>query len=183
MTYELRGGVVLKSVVMRFCLVAVMILCALPICSASDSNNVIRNWVPRLSDEYFVIGGIELGKSSPEYVKSIYGEPQKVSTYMSHLYGETETVYQYGESFSIAFVDGCAVSIGVTANNGLKTAHGIQVGDLWSKARAVYKMPWREIYSKYSHTYNYVYRGAGGWKMSIIVYNGKVKSIGMLAME
>lgn len=173
----------MKKLVTYFVLVFVLILCALPVCSASNGSNVIRNWVPRLSDEYFAIGGVELGKSSSEYVKSIYGEPQKVSTSMSPLYGEMETVYRYGESFTIAFVDDYAVSIAVNANNGLKTAHGIQVGDLWSKARAVYRMPWREIYSKNNQTYNYVYRGAGTWRMSIVVYNGKVKSIGMLEME
>jgi hypothetical protein len=69
------------------------------------------------------LGGIKLG-ASPEYVKSIYGEPT------SYDKGNGDSIiYNYNNTFKIMFSGGKYMYwMETTANNGIKTPSGIAVG-------------------------------------------------------
>ena len=69
------------------------------------------------------LGGITLG-ASPEYVKSVYGEP----TSYDKGYGDS-IIYNYNNTFKIMFSGGKYMYwMETTANNGIKTPSGIAVG-------------------------------------------------------
>ncbi len=69
------------------------------------------------------LGGIQLG-SSPEYVKSVYGEPT------SYDKGNSDSIiYNYNGTFKLMFASGKYMYwMETTANNGIKTPSGIAVG-------------------------------------------------------
>ena len=74
------------------------------------------------------IGGITVG-SSADYVKSIYGEPDRITTTYNHaLWRGKIDEYYYGDSFHIILSDDKVIWLGTTANNGLATPAGIRVG-------------------------------------------------------
>ena len=81
-----------------------------------------------IPDSEFSLGGITIG-SSADYVKSLYGEPDRASNAQpgpdGSYYG-----YVYGSSLRIEFnADTNAVTgVIVTANNGFSTPAGITVG-------------------------------------------------------
>ncbi len=69
------------------------------------------------------LGGINLG-ATPEYVKSIYGEP----TSYDRGYGDS-IIYNYNGTFKVMFSGGKYMYwMETTANNGITTPSGIAVG-------------------------------------------------------
>ena len=76
-----------------------------------------------ISPSEVALGGIKLG-SSPEYVKSVYGEPT------SYDYGAGNSIiYNYNGTFKIMFSSGKYMYwMETTANNGITTPSGIAVG-------------------------------------------------------
>lgn len=72
-----------------------------------------------------VLGGIAI-RSNAEYVKSVYGEPTRITRSLMH----DLPMYEYGDSFYIVFSDDMnfVQVMGTTANNGIATSKGISVG-------------------------------------------------------
>ena len=67
------------------------------------------------------IGGITF-HASADYVKSIYGEPDNVTTTYNHvLWSGKIDNYYYGDSFHIVLRNDQVIWLGSTANNGLAT--------------------------------------------------------------
>ncbi|MBR1396198.1 MAG: hypothetical protein IJ563_01515 [Selenomonadaceae bacterium] len=94
-------------------------------------NSSICAAMKSIKVEQAAIGGIAVN-SSAEYIKSIYGDPNKMrssviknSTDNQSIQAET---WYYGDTFQIDLVDGVAVSVVSSGNNGLATPDGITVG-------------------------------------------------------
>ena len=68
------------------------------------------------------LGGINLG-ATPEYVKSVYGEPTKYE------HSSDNIIYNYNNTFRIMFSGGKYMYwIETTADNGIRTPSGVGVG-------------------------------------------------------
>lgn len=133
------------------------------------------------------IGGINLN-SSPEYIKSIYGEP----TSEEKRYNYTELVY--GDSFRILYNNTIQRSIKVetTADNGIGTDSGVTVGMSESVIIDLYGDP--SIYGasnrKYTRTtkdgvttYTYGVPKSGGDMLVFKTQSGKIISIGIYGCD
>lgn len=140
----------------------IMILCLLLV----GCYSVCWAEIPRSE---LTLGGINLG-ATPEYVKSVYGEPTR---YESN--GHGDVIYNYNNTFRILFVDGKYMYwIETTADNGIKTPSGVGVGMDAS------------ILSKYGATYyekdeNGVHYKAYWAKYRVVlicgIHNGKIVSL------
>lgn len=142
----------------------------------------------RIPIDQLKIGGIGCG-SSVDYVKSIYGEPSKVSekkkNYLYDLLGYTIT---YGDSFHLYVLvekDGKedVVNIKTTANNGLAMPCGIKVG---SSVREMYQnfgVPYQISMSKNGVIY-YTYKTKYTNTVTFLVDNKHiVREISILSMS
>ena len=87
----------------------------------------------------FAIGGIVPG-SSINYVKSIYGEPDRIDSSDRHLF------LVYGNTFYISFNSSTKIIFSVESrgNNGIKTPSGLTVKDSIKKVKSVYGKPFSE---------------------------------------
>lgn len=92
------------------------------------------------------MGGVQIGNSE-EYVRSIYGEPERIEYSKDHngtnKYGSTVYTYIYGDSFRILFCGNNRLPMRVgeivsTANNGIRTEAGLSVGDTESTITELY---------------------------------------------
>ena len=119
------------------------------------------------------IGGISAG-SSTEYIKGIYGEPNKIRINDNSQDLNTETWY-YGDTFQIDFVNGIASSVVSSGNNGLSTPDGIAVGMKKSKMTSKYGRP--EHADKYGNRAIYTYQADNGSKMLFVIRNGVISEI------
>lgn len=91
--------------------------------------------VAEISLSEIALGGIPLG-ASPEYLKSVYGEPTRYET------GNDSVIYNYNDTFRVLFASGKYMYwLKTTANNGIGTPSGIRVG-----------MP-ESVLEKYGETY------------------------------
>lgn len=139
------------------------------VCMASD-----------LTNEQFNIGGVT-PDSTPQEVEAIYGKPDKTE-WGPTPYGDG-TVYCYGDSFRINFVDNVAMIVYVNANNGISTSAGIHVGSTWNDVRGTYGQP-KLITFKNSQTdkteknqvYYYVLRG-NQWQYMEFVFDQKTGKV------
>ena len=116
------------------------------------------------SKDSAAIGGISAGAKA-EYIKSIYGEPNKI------LFNEEKTIetWHYGDSFQISMKSGEAASIISSGNNGLTTPEGIGVGMKKRSMTSKYGKP--QSKEKYGKRAIYMYELDNGTKMYFIVNN------------
>jgi len=122
-----------------------LLLMSISICSASIEVTEIG------------IGGIPY-HASADYIKSIYGEPDNVTTTHNHaLWSGKIDNYYYGDSFQIVLRNDQVIWLGSTANNGLATPAGIKVGMKASMLTDVYATgaPRRD---RYGNIISYYYR-------------------------
>ena len=79
--------------------------------------------------EEMALGGISIGAAA-DYVKSVYGQPDKIS------YSDGVLYYYYGDNFALRFMRGnlyrnrtpSAITVTVSGANGLSTPSGLSVG-------------------------------------------------------
>lgn len=94
-----------------------------------------------LPKEQFALGGIPL-YADVDYVKSVYGEPDRIDYHAgTPNSGDVPGYfYYYGTSFLvfISASDGKVYSLVTTANNGIATPAGIHVGSTVSELFAAY---------------------------------------------
>lgn len=89
------------------------------------------------------LGGIGIGADAA-YVKSVYGEPTKVTTSRATDW----TMYNYGGSFVVSFDENKVVNVSTSANNGIATPAGITVGMKRADVLTVYGTPTNTGYGK-----------------------------------
>ncbi len=118
-------------------LVGVMVALTCIIGSQYASVNAASQMV--YGNEEPALGGIRLG-ANMDYVRSVYGDPGSVEVHKPHhpLMGSQWIRWMYGDSFGILFSDGYVKAVFTSANNGIKTAKGIHVGQNISEAKKVY---------------------------------------------
>ena len=87
-----------------------------------------------IATEEIALGGIPAGGSF-EYMKSVYGEPERNTEKGSHYQ------YRYGDSVFLFVLGDKVMSIKVTADNGFATPAGIAVGMNISDAVKAYGNP------------------------------------------
>ena len=109
------------------------------------------------------IGGISIGVST-EYIKEIYGDPNKIRI-DNELNADSQTWY-YGDTFQIDFVNGIATCIVTSGNNGLTTPAGVTVGMRKKEMTSKYGSPSNS--DKYGNRAIYTYQSANGIKMLIV---------------
>lgn len=135
-----------------------------------------------LSDSAIALGGVTFGMRIAD-VKSIYGEPTKVTEPRDdQIRGGKKFSYIYGDTFEVYFSDGYVCCVETTANNGISTPADIHVGDVKEKIVMTYGNPWyyaqlkdgKEIYS---------YRSKSYAAIRFDVYNGKIVRIYIVDME
>lgn len=119
------------------------------------------------------LGGITLG-SKTEYVKSIYGEPDKIRTR-----DDDSIEWYYGDSFQIRFVDNVAVFVCSTGNNGLNTPDDVGVGMKGRRAKKIFGRPHEKL--KFDKRQVYIYNGAGAWRMMFVLYDDWITEIRLVA--
>ncbi|MBQ7498323.1 MAG: hypothetical protein IJU00_10915 [Selenomonas sp.] len=126
---------------------------------------------PYISFDRIAIGGIQPLTSTRDYVRSVYGEPDKITkrpeTGKFSDSDITET-WDYGDSFSISFSNDIVYCLGVNGPNGLATPDGIKVGDSESKIISAYGSKGK---------LGYWYKSEYDCNLTIGVTNGKVTRI------
>ena len=123
-----------------------------------------------IPDSELSLGGITVG-SSADYVKSLYGEPDKDSGVRPGPEGNYYE-YLYGSSLRIHFDanNNTIVSIFVTANNGFSTPAGITVGMDADVLTQLYGEPFKNDRGVIS------YHEDGKW-LVFVTRNGKIVEI------
>ena len=143
--------------------------------SGGDSNSSSPTSNRLLSDDEIAIGGISPFTATPEYVRSIYGEPDKLSKGNDHD-GYYYEHWTYGNSFELWFWEYkgklSVQLVKTTAANGLATPKGIKVGSRET-----------EVLEKYGNPYipkngSLWYKGRNGCDFVFSLENGVVTSIG-----
>ncbi len=150
--------------------------------SSSCFANIDASYLESMS-----IGDIQIG-SSEEYVRSIYGEPERI-VYEKNLngtnaQGSTAYTYIYGETFKILFCGNNRIPMNVgeiisTANNGIRTEAGLSVGDNESTIIALYGTENLKTYHRQNGVIEYVYTIGKGFGRAFTAYvrHGKVINI------
>ena len=111
-----------------------------------------------VSDSEISIGGISYGASA-DYVKSVYGEPDRVTrSNGSVIYDGPEQYYIYGNSFKVEIGGNKVVHISTTANNGLGTPAGVTVGMDRKILDTLYGSPKNIMRDKNGYITGYYYR-------------------------
>ncbi len=134
-----------------------------------------------MTAEYLIsmsIGGVQLG-CSEEYVRSIYGAPDRIE-YDKNLngtnrQGSTVYTYVYGGTFKILFCGNNTIpmqagEIIITANNGIRTEAGLSVGDSESKIAELYGTENMRTYHDKDGVIKYVYTIGKGFGMGFTAY-------------
>lgn len=120
----------------------------------------INESVPALPMNRLALGGIQIGASF-ERVRSIYGSPNNIKRLVSRDLrfwdGNSGEVWSYGNSFEITFIDGTARLITSKANNGIKTADGISVGDDAGKLWRTYGRAYKSMKNAYLYRNSFIY--------------------------
>ena len=141
--------------------------------AGNKSNGAVSKTL--LPDEEIAIGGICPYTATPEYVRSIYGEPDKLSKGNNHD-GYYYEHWTYGNSFELWFWEYkgklSVQLVKTTAANGLATPKGIKVGSRET-----------EVLEKYGNPYipkngSLWYKGRNGCDFVFSLENGVVTSIG-----
>ncbi|SFH90617.1 hypothetical protein SAMN04487861_10812 [Selenomonas ruminantium] len=135
--------------------------------SSSKQHNLLR-------DDQIAIGGISPFGSSQAYIRSIYGEPTKISRSWSKSWEAMVERWEYGDSFIMLFVGDSTeypYLIKCTAANGLATPDGIKVGSPASEVITKYGKP------PFAVNGSYHYKGRGDCDFVFSVANGVVTAI------
>ncbi len=160
----------------------VLFILALALMSSTCFASMTAEYLTSMS-----IGGITLD-SSEEYVRSIYGDPDRIE-YDRNLngtnrQGSTVYTYIYGNSFKILFcgnnhIPMSAGEIISTANNGIKTEAGLSVGDNESRIAELYGTDNRYIYHEKDGVIRYSYTIGKGFGRAFTAYvrHGKIIKI------
>ena len=126
---------------------------------------------PYVAFDRIAIGGIQPMTSTQDYVRSVYGEPNKIKKMdKTGKFSDipiTET-WDYGETFSISFAEDKVFNLVSKGPNGLSTPDGIKVGDDESKVISSYGRKWK---------LGYWLRSDYECNLTIHVKNGKVTQI------
>ena len=126
---------------------------------------------PYVAFDRIAIGGIQPMSSTQDYVRSVYGEPDKIKkmnkTGKSNDIPITET-WEYGETFVISFAEDRVFNLVSNGPNGLATPDGIKVGDDESKVISAYGRKGK---------FGYWLRSDYECNLTIHVKNGKVTRI------
>ena len=145
--------------------------------SGGDSNSSSPTSNRLLSDDEIAIGGISPFTATPEYVRSIYGEPDKLSKGRDPS-GNYYEKWLYGDSFEIWFSGENKLGVDVvkiTSANGLATPAGIKVGSRVSEVQDKYGNPY---FPYRGPSGSYRYRGRLDCDLVFAISNGVVVSIG-----
>ena len=125
------------------------------------------------------IGGIPY-RASADYVKSIYGEPDRV-TYPkgSVIYDGQMVYYLYGNSFTVEIGGNQVMHIVTTANNGLGTPAGVTVGMDRKILDSLYGSPKNIIRDQNHNISSYYYRSEQSDYIGVRfdIRNGKITAI------
>ena len=148
---------------MRALVIALMMMFLTADCSAAKVIDTDRA----------ALGGIAIG-SKVDYVRSIYGDPDKAKALEN---GAVE--WYYGDTFMIRFADERAVFVCSSGNNGLNTPDNVGVGMKSKRARKVFGRPNEKF--KFDKRQLYVYNGAGDWQMVIVLYDDWITEIRLTA--
>ena len=82
----------------------------------------------KIAPERIALGGIGVGMSM-NYVKGVYGEPDRVKTDYSAYWEEELTTHYYGETLEIVYNESDRVQrVCTKGNNGVVTPDGVRVG-------------------------------------------------------
>ena len=121
------------------------------------------------------LGGLQIG-SSEEYVRSIYGAPERIE-YSKNLngtnrQGSTVYTYIYGGTFKVLFCGNNRIPMQVgevisIANNGIKTEAGLSVGDSESTITQLYGTENMKTYHQKDGVIQYVYTIGKGFPNSL----------------
>ena len=149
----------LKILLFLICLLGLNI----SICSASKVFNA----------EQAAIGGISVG-SSTEYIRGIYGDPNKILVDEDSINSDSQTWY-YGDTFMIDFVNGIASCVVTSGNNGLTTPDGVTVGMKKKAMTSKYGSP--KTTDKYGNRAIYTYQTTSGIGMVFVIRDGIISEI------
>ena len=108
-----------------------------------------------IANEELSLGGITL-ESSSDYVRGIYGEPDRIVKSNSRFTGPMQTYY-YGTSFRLMMKNDKVEQLDSTGNNGIKTPSGICVGMTRSDLEATYGKPNKVNRNTAGYISNYYY--------------------------
>lgn len=125
------------------------------------------------------IGGIPY-RASADYVKSIYGEPDKLTTSDgSAIYAGVFQTYIYGNTFKVEIGGNQVIHVSTTANNGLGTPAGVTVGMDKKILESLYGLPKNVIRDKNHNTIGYYYRSEQSDYIGLRfeIRNGKITAI------
>lgn len=92
-----------------------------------------------IGEDRAAIGGITIG-SKVDYVRSIYGEPDKIRSD-----DDRSVEWYYGDTFQIRFVDERAVFVCSSGNNGLNTPDDVGVGMKSRRVKKVFGRPHEKL--------------------------------------
>ena len=123
-----------------------------------------------LTGDEIAIGGVSPG-ASKEYVRSIYGEPGKLSKWVND-YGSNCEKWVYGDSFEVWFTKDEVTLLRTTAPNGLATPAGIKVGSRASEVLEKYGEPLSR------QSTQYWYKGPRDYDFVFVIKDGVVSYIG-----
>ena len=123
-----------------------------------------------LTGDEIAIGGVSPG-ASKEYVRSIYGEPGKLSKWVND-YGSNCEEWVYGDSFEVWFTKDEVTLLRTTAPNGLATPAGIKVGSRASEVLEKYGEPLSR------QSTQYWYKGPRDYDFVFVIKDGVVSYIG-----
>lgn len=125
---------------------------------------------PKIAFNRVAIGGIQ-PFATKNYVRSIYGEPNKIIDRRDpklHRDGDPDEDWVYGDTLIISFAQDTVFCIISSGPNGLKTPDGIAVGDSEAKLISAYGRKWKLGYwFKSDYDTNFTFH----------VKNGKVSRI------
>ena len=132
---------------------------------SSPSSCSAANFV---SEDQCAIGGITY-YCSTDYVKSIYGEPTRISG----------NKWWYGDTFYIAVHDNHVDGIYCTGHNGMATPAGVEVGmdvsvlnDVYGPATSVYRLSADQTHYAYMTKF-----GMGNTCLAFTVRNNRITKI------
>ena len=137
-------------------------------------------YIPR---EEIALGGIFVG-ASPEYVKSVYGEPTQSESGYDTM-GYPTITYTYNDTFKVRFYHGADWWAGVvetTANNGIGTPAGVRVG---MPASVLDKYYGKAVLDRHNGRLIKSYEGSTGQStyLDFDIANGKIVSIRIFGGE
>lgn len=126
----------------------------------------------------FMLGGISMGNNWQQ-VLSMYGTPDDIQVYVPEGYPNSRCRYACYYNYSLIFNlndNDYILDITTLSKNGVKTPHGIQVGDSESKLISTYGSDLQKYDNTYVFSVNGGYRGAPP-VLFFSIENGKISKI------